>query len=82
MNAQQLEIDRAIREVQRGPTVIRYTCLICKKYLNEWDVKDGKAVCWKCRELSFPTSRVEKVPESKQPRLVPMKNGLYAIAVD
>ena len=82
MNTQELEIDRAIREIQRGPTVIRYTCLICKKYLNEWDVKAGKAVCWKCRKLYSPKQEVEKVTEPKQPRLVPMKNGLYAIAVD
>jgi hypothetical protein len=54
MNSAELEIYQAIKEVQRGPTVIRYLCLICKGYLRDWDVKKGKAVCWKCRAIYFP----------------------------
>jgi len=60
MNMQQLEIDRAIRQVWHGPTVIRYTCLTCKTYLNEWDVKAGKAVCWKCRKTYGQSQRRQK----------------------
>lgn len=83
MNTQQLEIDKAVRQIWYGPTVIRYLCLICKTYLNDWDVKAGKAVCWRCRKTYWPKPKeAEKVQEPRQPRLVQLKDGLYAIAVD
>ena len=83
MNMQQIEIKQAIRQVCHGPAVIRYTCLICKAYLNDWDVKAGKAVCWKCRKTCWPKpQQSETVEQPKQPRLVPLRDGLYAIAID
>ena len=83
MDLQQIEIYKAIRQVWHGPTVIRYLCLICKTYLGEWDVKAGKAVCWKCRKTYWPKPKdEEKNLQPRQPRLVQLKDGLYAIAVD
>ncbi len=82
MNMEQFEIEKAIRQVRHGPTTMRYICLICKSYLNEWDVKAGKAVCWKCRKAIWPKPTVEeKTSEVKQPRLVQIKDGLYAIGI-
>ncbi len=82
MNSTELEIYQAIRQVQKGPTIIRYLCSICKDYLNEWDVKGRKAVCWKCRKAYWPKPKEEEVQEPRRPRLVQLKDGLYAIAVD
>ena len=83
MNSAELEIYKVIRQVQSGPTIIRYLCLICKDYLGEWDVKAGKAVCWKCRKTYWPKPKVEETNlQPRQPRLVQLKDGLYAIAVD
>ena len=83
MNIQQLEIESAIRQIWRGPTVLRYTCPVCKKYLGEWDVKAGKTICWKCRKTYWPKPKVEEnVQEPRHPRLVQLKDGVYGIAVD
>ena len=83
MNSTELEIYKAIIQVQRSPTIIRYLCLICKDYLNEWDVKAKKGVCWKCRKTYWPKPTAEeKNQEPRHPRLVQLKDGLYAIAVD
>jgi uncharacterized Zn finger protein (UPF0148 family) len=83
MNTQQLEIEGAIRQIWEGRTVLRYTCPICKQYLGQWDVEDGKTICWKCRKTHWPKPKVEeKKMEPRHPRLVQLKNGLYAIAID
>ncbi len=71
MNTQQLEIDKAVKQVWYGPTVIRYTCPICKNYLGEWDVRDGKTICWKCRKTYWPKPKIEEnKQEPRPPRLV------------
>ena len=77
-----LEIYKAIRQVWHGPTVIRYLCLICKDYLNDWDVKAGKAVCWKCRKTYWPKPKVEEKPEPKKPEMIQLKDGRYALIFD
>ena len=83
MNSCELEIYKAMRQVQSGPTIIRQLCLICKNYLNEWDVKARYAVCWKCRKTCWPKpQQSETVEQPKHPRLVPLRDGLYAIAID
>ena len=83
MNSTELEIYQAIRQAQRGPTIIRYLCPICKDYLNEWDAKASKTICWKCRKTCWPKPKVEeKNLEPKRPRLVPMKDGSWAVMVD
>ena len=83
MNIQEQEISRAIRQIQGTTTVLRYTCPVCKEYLGEWDVKTGKTICWKCRKTYWPKPKVEeKKEEPKQPRLVQIRDGLYAIAID
>jgi hypothetical protein len=74
MNKVQFEIECAIRQANTGPTILRQACIICKHYLNDWDLKSKKAVCWYCRKKFFPVPQREK----KQP----VKDGLYAIAVD
>jgi hypothetical protein len=84
MNSVELEIYQAIRQVQRGLTVIRYLCLICKGYLSDWDVKKGKAVCWKCRAIYFPPPpQIEPGnPVPQKATLLQLKDGKYAIIVD
>ena len=83
MNMAQLEIYKAVRKVQSGPTILRQVCTICKHYLNTWDLKSKKAVCWYCRKKYFPTPQpVEQQPEPKQFRLVQQKDGLYAITAE
>ena len=83
MKMAQLEIYKAVRKVQSGPTIIRQVCIICKHYLNKWDIKSKKAVCWYCRKKFFPEPLpAEKQPEAKQFRLVQQKDGLYAIIAD
>ena len=83
MNSAELEIYQAIREVQRGPTVIRYLCLVCKDYLSNGDVKKGKAVCWKCRTIYFPPPRIEpKKPELQRATLLQLRDGKFAIIVE
>ena len=79
----ELEIFNAIRQVQRGPTIIRYLCFICKDYLNAWDVQAHKAVCWKCRRISFQKSKIELPnPEPKKATLFQLRDGKYAIVID
>ena len=83
MNSAELEIYQAIREVQRGPTVIRYLCLMCKDYLSNWDVRKGKAVCWKCRTIYFPPPQIEpKKPEPPKATLLQLRDGKFAIIVE
>ena len=83
MNPAELEIYQAIREVQRGPTLIRYLCLMCKGYLSDWDVKKGKAVCWKCRTIYFPPPQIEpKKPELQRATLLQLKDGKFAIMIE
>jgi len=83
MNSAELEIYQAIRQVQRGPTVIRYLCLICKGYLSGWDVRKGKGVCWKCRAIYFPPPQIEQTnPVPQKATLLQLKDGKYAIIVD
>jgi len=83
MNTQQLEIEGAIRQIWRGPTVLRYTCPVCKKYLGEWDVKAGKTICWKCRKTYWPKPKVEKRDVGTGlPNLVQLKDGLREMPVD
>ncbi len=82
MNSAQLEIFDAIRQAQRGPTLIRYLCLICESYLSDWDVQARKAVCWRCRKSYFPTRKVEaKDPEPKKATLFQLRDGKFAIVV-
>ena len=83
MNSAELEISEAVRQVQRGPTVIRYLCLMCKGYLSSWDVRKREAVCWKCRAIYFPPPRIElKSPEPQKATLLQLKDGKFAIIVD
>lgn len=83
MNKVQFEIESAIMQAKTGPTIIRQVCTICKHYLNKWDIKSKKAVCWYCRKKFFPEPQpVEKQPETKQLRLVPQKDGTYTIMTD
>jgi hypothetical protein len=83
MNSGELEIYKAVRQAQGSPTIIRQLCLICKNYLNEWDMNARHAVCWKCRKAIWPKPKVEEISSgSKQPRLVQIRDGVYAIAVD
>jgi hypothetical protein len=83
MNSAELEIYKAVRQAKYGPTILRQVCIICKHYLNEWDLKSKKAVCWYCRKKFFPEPKpVEKQPEGKLLRLVPQPDGSYAIIID
>ena len=83
MNSAELEIYQAIRKVQQGPTVIRYLCLICKGYLSNWDVRKGKAVCWKCRAIYFPPPQIEpKKPELQKAALLQLRDGKFAIIIE
>ena len=83
MNSAELEIYQAIRHAQRGPTVIRYLCLICKSYLSSWDVRKQKAVCWKCRAIYFPPPHIEsRSPEPRKATLLQLKDGKFAILVE
>ena len=83
MNTQvQDEIENALWEVQRdepGETM-RYLCLMCKDYLNRWDVQKGKAVCWHCRKMYFPgpKNKGRSLP-AKPIKLVPQKDGSYLV---
>ena len=84
MNLAELEIDEAIRQIQKGPTIIRYLCFICKGYLSHWDIKKGKAVCWKCRAITYlPSPHIElKKPEPQRATLLQLKDGKFAILLD
>ncbi len=83
MNSAEFEIYQAIRQVQRGPTVIRYLCLICKSYLSDWDLREEEAVCWKCRAIHFPSHQIEpKKPELQRATLLQLKDGKFAIIVE
>ena len=83
MNSAELEIYQAIREVQRGPTVIRYLCFICKGYLSDWDVMKGKGVCWKCRAIYFPAPQIEpKKSELQKATLLQLRDGKFAILIE
>lgn len=76
MNSTELEIYKAIRQVQKGPTILRYLCLICKDYLNEWDVKARKGVCWKCRKTYWPKPTTEEKNQGpRHPGLVQLKDA-------
>ena len=83
MNLAEYEIYNAIREVQKGPAIIRYICLICKGYLSDWDNQKGYAICWRCRSVYCPTPKVEvRNPEPKKATLVQLKDGKHAIILD
>jgi DNA-directed RNA polymerase subunit RPC12/RpoP len=83
MNSAEYEVYKAIREVQKEPDSIRYICLICKKYLSDWDTQKGYAMCWRCRSALFPTPKVEaRNPEPRKPTLVQLKDGRQAIILD
>ena len=83
MSSAELEIYQAIRQLKSTPTVIRSLCLICKEYLNDWDVQAHKAVCWKCRRISFQKSKIELPnPEPKKATLFQLRDGKYAIVID
>ena len=83
MNSAELEIYKAVRQVSSGPTVIRYLCLICKGYLSSWDVRKREAVCWKCREISFPPPKIAlENPEPQKATLLQLKDGKFAIIVE
>jgi len=58
MNAAEVEIYDAVRQVQGALTGIRHTCIICKDYLSDWDVHRGYAICPKCRPAFLPAPRV------------------------
>jgi len=83
MNLAEFEVYSAIREVQMGPAIIRYICLICKDYLSDWDNQKGYAICWRCRRVYSPTPKVEvRNPELKKATLVQLKDGKQAIILD
>jgi len=83
MNAGEVEIYEAVRQVQGSPAIIRHTCIICKEYLRDWDVHGGYAVCWRCRSVYFPAPKVEEEkPELKRAILVQLRGGKYAIFLD
>ena len=83
MNSAELEIYKAVRQVKSGPTIIRSLCIICKGYLSSWDVRKRKAVCWKCREISFPLPKIAlKNPEPQKATLLQLKDGKFAIILD
>ena len=83
MNPTELEIYKAVREVQKGPTIIRCLCIMCKGYLSDRDLREQRGVCEECRTMHVPVRKVlQEVPEPNRPRLVPLRNGVYGIAVD
>ncbi len=83
MNSAEIEMHRAVRQIQSEPTVIRYLCLICKDYLGGWDVIKREAVCWKCREIYFLPPKIEpKNPEPQKATLLQLKDGKFAIIVE
>jgi hypothetical protein len=83
MSSAELEIYKAVKQLQSGPTVIRYLCLICKGYLSSWDVRKREAVCWKCGEISFPPPKIElRNPEPQKATLLQLKDGKFAIIVE
>jgi len=83
MNASEIEIYDAVRQVQGGPAIVRHTCIICKEYLRHWDVHRGYATCWSCRSAYFPAPKVEeKKADLKKAILVQLKNGKYMIILD
>ena len=80
MNAAEVEIYNAVMKVQDGPVIIRHTCIICKEYLHDWDVRKGYAFCRVCRRVYFPAPKVEeKKVVLKKAILVQLKDGKYAI---
>jgi hypothetical protein len=83
MNAAEMEIYRAVKEVQGGPVIIRHTCIICKDYLKDWDVRRGCGMCWDCRQIYFPAPKVEeKTSEPRKATLFQLKDGKYMIILD
>ena len=85
MNSAELEIYQAIREAQRRPAVMRYLCLICKGYLSDWDVLNGKAVCWECRNIHFVPPKIELLGPQQVPQkatLLQLRDGKFAIIVE
>ncbi len=85
MNSDHFEIFKAVRQVQRGPTTIRYICLICKRYLNGWDIRKGFAVCWKCREIHIIPPKIEvknPQPAPQKATLLQLKDGNFVILVE
>jgi len=83
MNSAELEIHEAVRQIQRGPTIIHYLCLICKAYLSDLDFRNGGAVCWKCREITYPFPQFKpKKPEPQKATLLQLKDGKFAIIVE
>ena len=80
MNAGEFEIYKAVRDLKRGPTLIRYLCLVCEGYLSQFDVSVHKGVCWQCRQIYFPEPKIEpRNPEPKKATLFQLKDGRYAI---
>ena len=83
MTSSELEIYKAVKQLQNDPTVIRYLCLICKGYLSSWDVRKQEAVCWNCREIFSPPPKIEpKNPEPQKATLLQLKDGKFAIILD
>lgn len=82
MNTGEVEIYNAIRQAQAAPTTIRYHCLICKEYLNEWETHRGDAICWSCKSTYFPTPKVEAKEEPKKAILLQLRNGKSVIILD
>lgn len=63
MEMAQLEIHKAVRMVQSGPTIVRQVCIICKHPLHKWDIQKGKATCLYCRKKYWPEP---KAPEKEE----------------
>ena len=83
MNATEVEISDAVRQVQVGPAMIRHICIICKEYLSDWETHRGYAVCWSCKSVYFPAPKVEeKREEPKKATLVQLRDGKHVIFLD
>ena len=83
MNAAEIEIYDAVRQVQVGPGIIRRTCIICRECLQDWDVQRGFAICWSCRSIYFPAPKVEeKKAEPRKATLFRLQDGKYMVLLD
>ena len=82
MNSAEIEISNAIRKAQRGPTIIRQICILCKDCLADWDLRRGFAICWRCREFYCPVPKVEQKKADPKATLLQLKDGRYVILLD
>ena len=82
MNSAEIEIRNAIKEAQRGPTIIKQICIICKDCLGDSDLQRGYAICRRCREFYCPAPKVEQKKAEPKATLLQLKDGRYVILLD